>query len=89
MKTKILGTSTTCNTLILQEEELIEEVESLKYFGSIIDKQGGADKDVLTRIGKGRALFLMLIYIWKSRELKIRSKLMVVTSNMHENSLSV
>ena len=40
------------NTPVLLEEEMIAEVESFKYLGSIIDKQGGADKDVLTRIGK-------------------------------------
>ena len=54
-KTKILRTNTTCNTPILLEEEPISEVESFKYLGSIMDKQRGAVKDVLTRIGKARA----------------------------------
>ena len=50
IKTKILITNTTCDTLILLDGELNVEVESFKYLGSIADKQGGADKDMVTRI---------------------------------------
>ena len=73
--TKILRTNTTCNSPILLEEESIAEVESFKYLGSIIDKQGGTDKEVLTRIGKARAIFHMPKSIWKSRELATITKL--------------
>ena len=50
-KTKILRTNTTSNIPILLKEEPIEEVESFKYLGSIVDKKGGADKNVVTRTG--------------------------------------
>ena len=52
-------------------------------------RQGGADKDVLTRIGKARATFHMFKNIWKSRELTIKTKLVVFNSNARENSLAV
>ena len=64
-------------------------MESFKYLGSIIDKQGGADKDVLTRIGKARAIFYMLKNIWKFRELAIKTELMVFNSNVKLNSFAV
>ena len=51
-KTKILRTNTTCNTSSILEEEPIADVESFKYLPSIIDKQGGADKDVLPELVK-------------------------------------
>ncbi|VDO71852.1 unnamed protein product, partial [Schistosoma curassoni] len=38
--------------------ETLEDVEFFTYMGSIIDKQGGSDADVKTRIGKARAAFL-------------------------------
>ena len=41
-----------------------------------VASQGGAYKDVVTRIGKAIAIFLMLKNIWKSGELTVRKKIM-------------
>ena len=38
--------------------EALEEAEAYTYLGSIVDKQGGLNADVKTRIGKTTASFL-------------------------------
>jgi hypothetical protein len=40
--------------------DALEEEEGFTYLGSIVDKQGGTDADVKTRIGKVMAAFLQL-----------------------------
>ena len=56
VKTKILKINTAKEDLGIK----LEEFKAFAYFGSIIDKQGGADADVKTRIGKARAAYLKL-----------------------------
>ena len=63
-------------------EEPIAEVESFKYLGSIVEKKGGSNKYAMTRIGKARGIFHMLKNIWKSRELTVKTKLMIFNSNI-------
>lgn len=64
------------------EDEVIEEVESFIYLGSIIDKQGGTDAYVKIRIGKARAAFLQLKYVWGSRDLSIHTKIRLFNTNI-------
>ena len=58
-KTKILRTNTTCERPIMLEGEGLEEVESFRYLGSIVDTRGGREADVKTRISKARAVFFI------------------------------
>jgi hypothetical protein len=52
-KTKILRTTTTTNREPVKlRDETLDEVEPFTYLGSIVDKQGGTDADVKTRISK-------------------------------------
>ena len=66
-KTKILRRNTTCEIPIMLEGEGLEEVESFRYIGSIVDTRGGTESDVKTRISKTMATFHILINVWKSR----------------------
>ena len=66
----------------LLEGSPLDEVESFTYLGSIINVQGGTDRDVKTRIGKARTAFLQLQTIWKSRELSQRTKIRIFNSNV-------
>ena len=66
-KTKILRLNTTCERPIMLEGEGLEEVESFRYLGSIVDTRGGTEADVKTRISKARAAFHILRNVWKSR----------------------
>nr|KAG5705003.1 hypothetical protein BaRGS_022845 [Batillaria attramentaria] len=52
--------NTTANTLVTVGGEPIREVESFVYLGSVVDGQGGTDRDVTDRISKARAAMVML-----------------------------
>jgi len=55
-------------------------VESFTYLGSIIDKQAGTD--VKARIGKARAVFLMMKNVWNSHHLTTHTKIRLFNSNV-------
>ena len=44
----------------------MKEVKSFVYLGSVIDQQGGTDRDVTARVGKARGAFVMLKKVWAS-----------------------
>ena len=62
--------------------EPIKEVESFIYLGSVLDQQGGTDRDVTARIGKARAVVVMLKNIWASGGISMRTKLHIFNSNV-------
>ncbi|KAL3866766.1 hypothetical protein ACJMK2_044042 [Sinanodonta woodiana] len=76
-KSKVFKTNASSNTPITVEGDALEEVDSFTYLGSILDKQGGTDADVKTRIGKARAAFHQLKNIWGSRQFNITTKIRV------------
>nr|KAG5687489.1 hypothetical protein BaRGS_017081 [Batillaria attramentaria] len=51
-KTELMKINTTANTPVTVGGEPIREVESFVYLGSVVDGQGGTDRDVTARIGK-------------------------------------
>ena len=59
-KTQLMRMNTTANTPGTVGGEPIREVESFVYLESVIDQQGGTDRDVTAWIGKARAAFIML-----------------------------
>ena len=59
-KTKILRINADTDEPVKIEGEELGEVESFTYLGSVMDKSGGTDADVKTRIGKARSAFNML-----------------------------
>ena len=65
-KTELMKMNTTANTPVTFGGEPIREVESFVYLGSVVDQQGSTDRDVLARIGKARAAFIMLKNTWAS-----------------------
>ena len=66
-KSKILRLHSTCERPIMLDGEALEDVESFRYLGSIVDTRGWAEADVKTRISKARAAFHILRIVWKSR----------------------
>ena len=72
-KTELMKMNTTANAPITVGGEPIREV----YLGSVVDHQGGTDRDVTARIGKARAAFVMLKNIWASGGISIRTKLRI------------
>ena len=72
--------NTTANTSVTVGGEPIREVESFVYLGSLVDQQGGMDRDVTARIGKARATFATLKNILASRGISTRTKLRIFNS---------
>ena len=81
-KTELMKMNTTANAPVTVGGEPIREVESFVYLGSVVDHQGGTDRDVTARIGKARAAFVMLKNIWASGGISMRTKLRIFNSNV-------
>ena len=54
--------------------EVLEEVETFKYLGSIIGKDVGVSKDVSQRVSDGAAAYGTMKSIWRVKEVGIRVK---------------
>ena len=74
--------NTTANAPVTVGGEPIRKVESFVYLGSVIDQQGGTDRDVTARIGKARAAFVMLKSIWASGGISMRTRLCIFSFNV-------
>ena len=59
-KTELIKKNTTANAPVTAGGEPIGEMESFVYLGSVVDQQGGTDRDFTARFGKARAAFVML-----------------------------
>ena len=59
-KTEQMNKNTTASAAVTVGGEPIMEVESFVYLGSVVDQQGGTDRDVTARIGKARTTFVIL-----------------------------
>nr|KAG5705287.1 hypothetical protein BaRGS_010738 [Batillaria attramentaria] len=81
-KTELMKINTTANTPVTVGGEPIREVESFVYLGSVVDGQGGTDRDITARIGKARAAMVMLKNVWASKVVSIRTKLRIFNSNV-------
>uniref|UniRef100_A0AAV2JEM2 Ig-like domain-containing protein n=1 Tax=Knipowitschia caucasica TaxID=637954 RepID=A0AAV2JEM2_KNICA len=74
-KSKVFKINASNNTPITVQGEALEEVDSFTYLGSILDKYGGTDEDVRTRIGKAQTAFQQLKNIWGSSTISITTKI--------------
>ena len=81
-KSKIFKVSTTNEAAVVVNEKKLEEVDSFVYLGSVIDRKGGTEADVKSRIGKARTAFIALNKVWKDRKLSLRTKLRLFNSNV-------
>nr|KAG5686589.1 hypothetical protein BaRGS_013367 [Batillaria attramentaria]KAG5693593.1 hypothetical protein BaRGS_011718 [Batillaria attramentaria] len=78
-KTELMKINTTANTPVTVGGESIREVESFVYLVSVVDGQGGTDRDVTA---KARAAMVMLKNVWASKVVSIRTKLRIFNSNV-------
>nr|KAG5708163.1 hypothetical protein BaRGS_002899 [Batillaria attramentaria] len=81
-KTELMKINTNANTPVTVGGEPTREVESFVYLGSVVDGQGGTDRDVTAIIGKARAAMVMLKNVWASKVVSIRTKLRIFNSNV-------
>lgn len=81
-KTELMKINTTAQQPVTVGVKSIKEVESFIYLGSVVDRQGGTDGDIKSRIGKARTAFSMLKNIWASKTIRITTKLRILNSNV-------
>ena len=80
-KTKVLNINSTITEPVWLDDDLLEEVNSFTYLGSVVDTQGGTDADVRARIGKARAVLLQLKNVWSFKDLTLQTKIRIFHSN--------
>ncbi|VDI07663.1 Hypothetical predicted protein [Mytilus galloprovincialis] len=78
-KTKIMKVKTRKGGTVSIEGENIEEVDQFTYLGSIMDRTGGTDADIRTRISKARQAFAMLKPVWKLTAFTENTKIRTIT----------
>ena len=61
------------NSTQLRGED-IEDVEQFTYLGSVVSRDGGTNRDIKSRIGKATAVFKILIPIWTSQVISVKTK---------------
>ena len=81
-KTELMKMNTTAQEPVTVGGQAIREVDSFVYLGSVVNKQGGTDRDVAARIGKARAAFIILRNIWASKEINRKTKLRIFNTNV-------
>jgi hypothetical protein len=60
----------------------LEDVNEYSYLGSIVTGGGGADEDVTSRIKKANVAFVQLCRIWKNKNIRMKTKLEIFSSNV-------
>ena len=59
------------------DREELEAVSKFVYLGGTVAQEGGLDEDIKSRLGKTRAAFSKLRNIWKSSQLKLKTRLKI------------
>ena len=74
--------NTKSNNVVTVGGKPLEETDCFTYMGSKINKTGGTEEDTKARIQKARVAFLMLSKIWKSKLIKLKTKMRIVNTGM-------
>ena len=79
-KTKVMCINTTLDAPLTIAGETLECVDSFTYLGSVISKDGSAQKDIKKILTKARNAFASLRPVWRSLVYSIRTKLHLYNS---------
>ena len=60
----------------------IKEVDKFTYLGGLVTKWGGADEDMLSRIGKARYVYHNLKNVWNSSQYRRSTKIKIFETNV-------
>ena len=74
-KTKVMVINTTLDAALTIAGETLECVDSFTYIGSVISKDGNAQKNIKNRLTKASYVFANLRPVWRSLIYSIRTKL--------------
>jgi len=73
-KTKVMASDgIACR--ILTQNELLEQVDTFPYLGSLITEDGECTTESRARLNKGQAIGASLQKIWKSHSIQISTKI--------------
>jgi urease beta subunit len=81
-KTKTMRLNNKSTDSIRLKSGEIQNVDSFIYLGSVINVHGGTEEDVINRISKARVTFSMLKKVWRSKEIRLTTKLKIFNSNV-------
>lgn len=81
-KTKEIRINSTVDERLQVNNVEVEEVDSFVYLGSVVGKSGGSDEDVEARIKKARGTFSQLWKVWRSPQIRLKTKLRIFNSNV-------
>lgn len=81
-KSKVLRVVSNSKEQVKLNGQPLHEVDSFCYLGSMIDRNGGTEADIKSRIGKAHAAFTSLNKIWKSRDISVGTKVRLFNSNV-------
>ncbi len=76
-KTMVFGSKEMKNTITI-DGQLIENVESFVYLGSLITWDNNCSKDIRARIAKGKGVMANFNTIWKNTEISYNTKLTIL-----------
>ena len=78
-KTMMMSWNNPAGRQVQVNGEELETVSKFVYLGGTVTQEGGSDEDIKSRLGKARAAFSKFRNIWKSSQLKLRTKLKIFT----------
>ena len=81
-KTKTLLINASTTEPILADGESLEKVDEFTYLGSIVSINEATHKDINSRLGKAQCAFAVLRPIWRSKQLRLKTKIRIYNSNV-------
>ena len=81
-KTKTLRINANRDDPIMLENEEIDDVNEFLYLGAYVNKHGGTDQDIRSRIGKATGAYNKLRKVWSSGKYWRRTKMRLLNSNV-------
>ena len=73
-KTKVMASDGIACRILIQNE-LLEQMDTFPYLGSLITEDGGCTTKFRTRLNRGQAIGASLQKIWKSHSILISTKI--------------
>ena len=73
-KTKVMESDGIACRILIQNE-LLEQVDTIPYLGSLITEDGECTTECRTRLNRGQAIGASLQKIWKSHSIPISTKI--------------
>ena len=70
------------NSDLILDGRVIERVEEFCYLGSMVSQDGGALRDVISRINKAKGAFAQLRPVWRPPYIRRKTKLRIFDSNV-------